>query len=137
MKASLSALAILFVLILGPTVSFADEVTPQMIPLNVTDISQQFGCGMRPPNGGTCPVSTEITISMPGVKGCYKPADFTIEVNQTTTAQELTIKKTQPLCEGTTFPPQSDVVQLSTADLLQGKPIRMMNPLAPTLWARP
>ena len=140
MKASVFAMAILLISAFSFADGYADEITPQIIPLNVSDISQQFGCGIRPPHGGTCPVSTMITISMPGVKGCLKPEDFTLEVNQTPTAQELTIKRRQPhlsMCEGTTFPPQSDAVQLSTGELLQGKPILLMNPLAPTMWARP
>ena len=136
MKASVFAMAVLLISALSFTPSYGDE-SPQVIPLNVTDISQQFGCGMRPPHGGTCPVSTEITVSMPGVKGCFKPEDLTVEVNQTGSAQELTIKRRRPMCQGTTFPPQSDVIQLSTGDLLQGKPIQLMNPLAPTMWARP
>ena len=112
-------------------------VDPQLIHLNISDITQEFGCGVPPPHGGGCPTSTTIVISMPGVKGCQKPEDFSVQVVQTEKNQELTINRKPGPCGGTTFPPQSDVVSLYSGDLLQGKPIQIMNPLAPTLWARP
>ena len=126
-------LAVIALLISSSATCFADD----MVPLYVSKIVQAFGCGVQPPNGGTCPVDTAITITMPVKPGCLKASNFTVQVVQNVNEQDVTIFRKIADCVETSYPQQFDSVDLSTEDLLLNKPIILMNPLSTVQLPRP
>lgn len=94
------------------------------------------GCGQPPPNPHPCPPHAWITVKMPAASCTV--ADFELRIRQRPTVQLLAIYfKDGSDCGLGTYIVKGDRVTLKTFkfnswELLQGKPIRLLNP-APVL----
>jgi hypothetical protein len=112
------------------TSQIGSAMTPPnpLIPLNVQDVVQEVGCGPIP-IGRPCDAAPEtvFTIGIRADSGCYTDQDFIIRIEQQSGAQVVSILNISGrVCHSSR---ELSVIRLSTFKLVQGKPLRILNPL--------